>query len=101
MNTQTDHDRARIIEAHDTIAQEAHWGGEPDKDDGAPPATRLADDWSVAYEWAIRRAGDSGKGNGLMAAYDTLKDRISYEDRMLLLEMAARAFAGEDAGDVK
>lgn len=30
MTNQTDHERARIIEAHDTRAQEAHWGGEPD-----------------------------------------------------------------------
>ena len=36
-----------------------------------------------------------------MAAYDTLKDRISYEDRMLLLEMAARELAGKDTGDAK
>jgi hypothetical protein len=49
----------------------------------------------------MSKAEARGKGNGLMAAYDTLKDRISFEDRMLLLEMAARAFAGEDAGGVK
>jgi hypothetical protein len=96
MTNQTDHERARIIEAHDTIAQEAYWGGEPDKD-----AETSDDALTVTYKWAMSKAEARGKGNGLMAAYDTLKDRISFEDRMLLLEMAARAFAGEDAGGVK
>lgn len=96
MTTQTDHDRARIIEAHDTIAQEAHWGGEPDKD-----AETSDDALTVTYKWAMSKAEARGKGYGLMAAYDALRERLSQDDRLMLLNMAVKAVAGEDIGDVK
>jgi len=31
MHQQTDHERARIIEAHDTRAQEAYWGDDDEE----------------------------------------------------------------------
>lgn len=98
MSGQTDHERARIIEAHDTIAQEAYWGdGDATDDDDNQEGTTMP---NVTGEWIMKRSEDCGRGNGLMAAYDTLKDRLTYEDRMLLLKMAARAFAGH-AGESK
>lgn len=96
MTNQTDHDRARIIEAHDTIAQEAYWGGEPDKD-----AETSDDALTVTYKWAMSKAENRGKVYGLMAAYDALRERLSRDDCLLLLEMAARELAGKDTGDVK
>lgn len=97
MTNQTDHDRARIIEAHDTRAQEAYWGGEPDKD-----AEGSGDDaLTSTCKWAMSKAEARGKGYGLMAAYDVLRERLSQDDRLMLLDMAVKAFAGDDKGDVK
>ena len=100
MTTQTDHECARIIEAHDTIAQEAHWGGCPDNDI-AKEAAQVGDDLMATYKWAMSKAEARGKGYGLMAAYDALRERLSQDDRLMLLNMAVKAVAGEDIGDVK
>ncbi len=42
-------------------------------------------------EWAIERAIASGRCEGLMAAYDALKDRLEPLDRIMLLEMSTAA----------
>ena len=95
MTNQTDHDRARIIEAHDTIAQEAHWGGEPDGSDTATDAPPATDALMTTYQWAMNKAEARGKGYGLMAAYDVLRDRLSQDDRLMLLHMAVAAVTGD------
>jgi hypothetical protein len=91
MTNQTDHDRARILDAHDARAQEAYWGGEPDEEDTETSGDAL----TPTYKWALSKAENRGKGYGLMAAYDALRERLSQDDRLLLLNMAVAAFTGD------
>jgi len=46
-------------------------------------------------KYMFRRTRECGIGEGLMQAYDTLRERLSAEDRALLLEMARIALLGE------
>jgi len=46
-------------------------------------------------QWALRRSRDSGKCDGIMAAYDVLRDRLDETDRKLLLDMARDALMGK------
>jgi len=87
MTNQTDHERGRILDAHDTMAQEAYWGGEADTDEPDPASDDIT-------EWAMRKSRAVGRCDGLTAAYDVLKDRLTQADRELLLDMAHAALTG-------
>lgn len=105
MHQQTDHERARIIEAHDTRAQEAYWGDDDEEpeadyyernrqdeiDDAAEGGAGMSES---VEQWALRRSQDSGRCAGIMEAYDALRDRLDETDRKLLLDMARDALMG-------
>lgn len=46
------------------------------------------------YRGLIDKAESRGRSTGLQMAYDTLKDRLSPEDRQMLLGMAVRELCG-------
>jgi len=46
-------------------------------------------------QYILRRTRECGISAGLMQAYDALRERLSADDRALLLEMARVALLGE------
>lgn len=53
------------------------------------------------YRGLIDKAEARGRCIGLQMAYDALKDRLSQEDRQLLLDMAIRELCGTAAKQEK
>lgn len=49
----------------------------------------------TVQEWAMRRNRDSARCEGIMQAYDALRDRLDETDRKILLDMARLALLGE------
>lgn len=45
-------------------------------------------------QWATRRNRDSARCEGIMQAYDALRDRLDETDRKILLDMARLALLG-------
>lgn len=46
-------------------------------------------------QWATRRNRDSARCEGIMQAYDALRERLDETDRKILLDMARLALLGD------